>query len=308
MDRFGDEKAVTIRQPAIANLMIDSADRTYDLSGTYKIFKTTPFDFSIYKNESILNGFFTRIGTSEVVLEWDIPNVGSQTLRNEIFFDVSGIPLSTTLAQGFYNVSDILTALPRNMNTSCQLSGIPSTIANFSTSVFGDYANTITNFGSADYRFNANQPLIDRLISPSKQVTPNKVKIVNPQPDLRAFRYIDFVSYDLTYNQKLKDSSTALEPKDVLNRWYFDWDDEPSLDALGYPIYMGYTPFRSRRLYNPPKQIKWYSAMPIGNLGFQVYGDNGSNLSYLSNMSVPGDPFPPTNSTNWLMTLQVSEN
>lgn len=302
------EKAITIRQPATANLMIDSADRLYDLSGTYKSYKTTPFDFSIYKTQSILNGFFTRIGTSEVVLEWDIPNIGSQTLPNEIFFDVSGIPLSTTLAQGFYNVSDVLDALPRGMNIACETASIPSTIAFFSTSVFGDYANTITNFGSRNYTFSLNQPLIDRLISPSRQVIPNKIKLVNPQPDLRPFRYLDFVSYDLTYNQKLKDSSTTDEPKDVLNRWYFDWETEPNLDVLGYPIYMGYSPFRTRRIYNPPKQIKWYSEMPVGNLRFEVYGDNGSNLSYLSNMSSPGDPFPPTNTTNWLMTLQVSEN
>lgn len=302
------ETAVTIRQPATANLMLDSADRAFDLSGTYKIYGTTPFDFSITKPQNLLNGFFNRIGTSEVVLDWDIPNIGSKTLNNEIFFDVSGIPLSTTLARGFYNVADVLTALPKGMNIACQIASIPSTIALFSTSVFGDYANTITNFGSANYTFNPNQPLIDRLINPSKQVTPNRVKLVNTQPDLRPFRYIDFVSAELTYNQDLKDSSTTNQVRDVLNRWYFDWDTEPSLDSLGYSIYMGYTPFRARRIYNPPKQIRWGNNQPIGQLSFQVYGDNGSNLSYLSNLSVPGDPFPPTNTTNWLMTLQVSEN
>ena len=308
MDTFSVEKGTTIRSPATANLMVDSADRAYDLSGTFRYYKTTPFDFTIYKSQSLLNGFATRIGTSEVVLEWNIPNIGSKVLNNEIFFDVSGTPLSTTLAQGFYNVSDVLTALPKNMNIACQVASIPSTIALFSTSVFGDYANTLTNLGSAKYTFGSNQPLIDRLINPSAQITPTKSKIINPAPDLRPFRYIDFVCNDLTYNQNLKDSSTTNEPKDVLNRWYFDWDEEPSLDSMGYSIFMGYTPFRSRRLYNPPKQIKWTSAMPVGNLRFEVYGDNGSNLSYLSQLAQPGDPFAPTNFTNWLMTLQVSEN
>ena len=61
------DKGTTIRQPATANLMIDSADRD---EARYN----SPWDFQITKGQSILNGFFTRVGTTEVTLEWNIPN------------------------------------------------------------------------------------------------------------------------------------------------------------------------------------------------------------------------------------------
>ena len=58
---------------------------------------------------------------------------------------------------------------------------------------------------------------------------------------------------------------------------------------------MGYTRFVRRRLYNPPKQIKWQPNQPMGNLSFQVYGDDGD--------LVTADLLD----SNWLMTLQLSE-
>jgi len=67
MSSYGPEKAVTIRYPATANLMIDSSDRNTTRN-------PSAWDFQITKNQSIQNGFFTRVGTTEVVLEWCEPN------------------------------------------------------------------------------------------------------------------------------------------------------------------------------------------------------------------------------------------
>jgi hypothetical protein len=58
---------------------------------------------------------------------------------------------------------------------------------------------------------------------------------------------------------------------------------------------MGYRPFNYRRLYNPPKQIRWDNIQPVGNLTFQVYNDQGVLA-------------PMRTTTNWLMTLQLSED
>jgi hypothetical protein len=106
------------------------------------------------------------------------------------------------------------------------------------------------------------------------------------------------VSEDLTYAQDLKDSSTQIINRDVIVRWYFSDDTPEQLDAYGFPILMGYTQFSRRRLYNPPKQIKWDRDLPLGNLRFTLYDQDG-NLPFTR---VPSD------STNWLMTLQLSEN
>ena len=103
------------------------------------------------------------------------------------------------------------------------------------------------------------------------------------------------MSNQLTNNQSVKDASTAANVRDVLVRWYFDYDNQTPTDEYGYPILMGYSPFYLRRLYNPPKQIQWQSNIPVGNLSFQLYNNNG-----LLQSVVP--------ETQFLMTLQISEN
>jgi hypothetical protein len=74
------------------------------------------------------------------------------------------------------------------------------------------------------------------------------------------------------------------------------WDVEPQYDAYGFPILMGYKKFVVRRLFNPPKQIRWTNNQPLGNIAFQVYDDTGSLLTASAEEN------------NWLMTLQFSEN
>jgi len=311
------ERSQTIRQPATANLMIDSADRPFDLSGGYRYYPNTPFDFQIKKNQALLNGFFHRIGTTEVALEWDIPNIYSGLGTDYVTFDVSGAKVSSFLEQGFYTVKDILSYLPSAMNQSMEVNGI-------STGVYGLFSTSINDQDSLNYGLSNSlgkqfsfqeDPLINKLFVQNQASNSQTTKIFRNFIDLRPFRYIDFICDDLTYNQELKDADTTNQPKNVLNRWYFDWDNPPELDEFGYPIYQGYTPFRQRRLYNPPKQIRWNNEMPIGNLRFQVYGDNGSNLAYLSTNfraweypNGTSNSYAPTNTTNWLMTLQASEN
>ena len=114
------------------------------------------------------------------------------------------------------------------------------------------------------------------------------------QADLRPFRYIDFVSTQLTYNQNVKDASTATIVRDVLARWYFAYDQPPTLDEYGFPILMGYSAFCLRRTFSPPKQIKWESNMPVGNLTFQLYNSAGELIETEAD-------------TSWQMTLQISE-
>ena len=92
----------------------------------------------------------------------------------------------------------------------------------------------------------------------------------------------------------MKDASTAKIVRDVLVRWYFAFDQPPALDAYGFPILMGYTPFCLRRTFSPAKQSMWENNIPVGNLEFQVYDPNGQ----LAIMSAR---------TQYQLTLQASE-
>ena len=280
-----EEKGVTIRQPATANLMIDSADRNSNVN-------PSAFDFQISRNNSILNGFFSRIGTTEVVLEWNEPN-GAYLAPISTNITLPGGSVSTVTTEfgslGFYTAEQALGHLCSTVST---VGGglIITPNSNNGTLELGTF--TGSNFDFDPSPSLQKLGLIANIAVPSLDIGP---------PDLRPFRYLDFVSQQLTYNQELKDTATNTSTRDVLCRWYMAWDNPPTYDGLGFPILQGYTPFTERRLFNPPKQIKWEPNMPIGNIAFQVFGNN--TVVPISDL-VPVD----NNGSQWLMTLQVSEN
>jgi len=286
------ERAVTIRQPATANLMLDSNDLT----------KGNASDFSIQRNQSILNGFFTRIATSEVVLEWNIPN--GEFLSNTsltITYGANPAIVYTPNPKLFYTVESMLDEIKELVNTV-----LGAVDVDVGPLPLIDAGPPVVTGGSGTYIYSVDNTT--PLVITGTLAVPLGIEPVGAfnwiyqvqNPDLRAFRYLDFVSSQLTYNQELKDASTKEFVRDVLCRWYMVYDNPPSLDAYGFPILMGYTPFFLRRIFSPPKQIRWSPQQVLGNISFQVYTD-------FNNLLLDEVVTVPTN-FNWLMTLQVSEN
>lgn len=269
----------TIRQPSVANLMIDSADRLANYA--------SPWDFQIVKKQSLFNGFFTRIGATEVVLEWQNPNIVTGVNDTLVFTIVDASPTVTVvLEQGFSTVGNLLDAIVSRLNDATSASRF----------------EVIQSGGQYGIRDTANSGVNDISVAPGRLTTQmgftasSGTPFLTPtDPDLRPYRYIDFVSNQLTYNQALKDVTSNLRDQSVLARWYFAFDNPTPSDQYDFPILMGYQPFYLRRLYNPPKQIAWESNMPIGQVGFEVYGNDGNLVSNTAN-------------SNFLMTLQISEN
>lgn len=301
---FGTRPSITFRPSATANLMIDSANRT---SGS------SPWDFQISKRESIMNGFFNRIATTEVVLEWCYDNINS---NNALFIDISGVGANTyvnhnyqiQIQQGTYTVAGVLQQIVQELNSATGTTGATFTLVP-NNPLYG--TTTIDCSGAVFNMWPQNPVLVQRLqqqlgfydytdLIPLGGSGFNSFTFLQC-PDIRPFRYIDFTCSDITYAQYLKDSSTATQPRDVLCRWYFAEDGQENLDSCGFPILQGYTRFVRRRIFNPPKYIRWDNNLPIGNLRFEVYSDSGVLIPTLSGYSVSDD-------ANWLMTLQVSEN
>jgi hypothetical protein len=272
---------VQIRQPATANLMVDSADRS---SGTWG-------NFTINRTNSILNGFFHRIGATEVVLEWNEPNIVNRVVNGvqqaQVSVVVAGTTYSVTLGQGFYNVSEAFASLVLAL-TAANIPGATWTFVQEAGSPALWSLNAGVNYDVL------NTPLAVRMniYSPGQDGQPGRIVTA---PDLRPYRYIDIVSPSLTYNQKLKDASTAPLVRDVLVRWYFAWDEAPTFDTDGFPILMGYTAFSARRIYSPPKQIRWENNMPVGQIKFEVYSNDGTLITS-------------DDDNQFLMTLQSCED
>lgn len=287
------ERGATIRMPSTANLMVDSADRDQKRY-------PDPADFQINKTQSIMNGFFTRIGLTEHIVEWNYPNLNTDLGSDTITFNIGGTDYPVTLTTGFYNVAEALDAVVAAAN-ALPLPGVTLSVKGPTSSLpytvlAGTAAFGIQNGGLANMLFPGEDP---------GSQPPSAVWVVL-EPDLRAFRYLDFVSDKLTYNQDLKDDATNIANRTVLTRWYFSYDQPPSTDAYGYPILMGYTGFVLRRTFNPPKQIRWDSSMPIGQLEFKVYADPIAAEVW----GLPGGLFTgPRWSAHWdwLATLQLSE-
>jgi hypothetical protein len=239
-----------------------------------------------------MNGFFTRVGTTEVVMEWFSGNIGGST--GQFVYTVGETAYDFSLA-GFFTVADLLDAMVSNLNEFTPSTGLTWTVA----TVQGGGAS-LTATGAPGIVFSVASPALVGLIQePSLGGTipaggSESFDIEPVQADLRSTRYLDIVCTQLTNNQAVKDASTAENVRDVLCRWYFDYDNQNPLDAYGFPILMGYTPFCIRRIFNPPKQIQWQTNVPIGQMAFQLYDDRGE-LAKVSN------------NTDFLMTLQASE-
>ena len=92
------DRGTTIREPSTANFLIDSYDRPTT---------QTASNFTIAKKNSLFNGFFTRFGVAEVVLDWGIPNISLELYANNQFsiLDASANPHLVYFAPGNYNVA-----------------------------------------------------------------------------------------------------------------------------------------------------------------------------------------------------------
>jgi hypothetical protein len=275
VDYIPAEKGVVIRMPSVANLMVDSSDRT----PAYP----TPWQFQITKPQSLLNGFFTRVAATEVVLNWFEPNIVTGS-NDEFTIEVTATSTSYTinLNQGTYTVAQVLDYIVDALNDEG---------TGLTWSITGVGANCLLEATGA---FTIEETPLSLLLAFNANA-PSSTYFGLFGPDLRPARYIDFTSSDLTYCQNVKDGTTNKFDNNVLCRWYFAWDNPPVLDEYGFPILMGYTPFSCRRLFSPAKQIKWESNMPIGNLNFKVVNE----FNRLPNSLRV--------STSWQMTLQLSE-
>ena len=120
-------------------------------------------------------------------------------------------------------------------------------------------------------------------------------------PYLSPTEYIDVICSQLTYNQKLKDTSTSTAPRDMLARIYLTPASQDNTGNM-FPT----SPFTIYRNFTMPKQVRWEDKQPIGNLFFQLYDDQGREIQ----QSVINAGYTPQtlSSTSWKFSALVSED
>jgi len=292
MEFIPAEKAVPVREPSTANLLIDSIDRLL-ANGTEKNGESSA-NFTITLNQNIMTGYFTRLAVSEIYLDWCVDNISAGAGNNKLYVKVSSTTYGAQLPDGQYTVKQALDQLVLSLATATP-GGYVWTIID-STAVPGVKALHLAVSGTPT-NFTILTGNLQTELNLQANVSGNDFPMNCPK--ILPYTYIDFVSNSLTYNQALKDATTSTTSYNVLYRWYFANDNVPqTLDAYGYPIFQGYQRFIIRRVLPYPKQIRWTANQPIGQLQFQVFSSQGIVLSAAE---VAGGEM------EWAMTLLVSE-
>jgi hypothetical protein len=280
MDFVPKERATPIREPSTANLLIDSIDRTDGVGSA---------DFTITKKQNILNGFFTRLAVVEVVLDWCIPNINPVFKNDVLTYNVGTESYSITIPEGHYTIARLLNTIKTELNVQSIAEGLGITWSVTGNVNDDGYATLSASGDEVSFPVSPLQTQLNL----ASEIFANDFPV--DCPAVLPITYLDFTCDQLTYNQELKDEATNLTTRNTLYRWVFAWDEPSPVDSLGYPVFQGYLPFRTRRYLAFPKQVRWETNMPIGQLNFQVYDSQGE--------LVPTQ----TGEMEWNMLLQVSE-
>lgn len=336
----GIDPAITQRPVSSAILGIDSEDRFDDLAEARDILtlpeiKVSPYSFQISKATSILNGFFTRIGITEVAFPFVLPNVNTRTRRIKVQYQIAPAPVVEVLLvlpDGFYTPAQLASAFQQSVRN------IDASLNAF-TMVYGvgaplepgppPYASGVSPSIPA-FTFATNNPAVQIAFKP---MTPNSAEFPYPAYtrqlyDMMGFtdnqagtlgttgfggytlcqavRYIDIVCVQITNNQALKDNSSAIVNRDMLCRLYVADPSAPSVVDTKSSAFCpaGCMPFTIYRNFATPKFVQWLPNQPVpGQLKFEVYSDDGSLLTTLDDNARNG-----YNRCDWAITLLVSEN
>jgi len=334
-DTNARQLAMTVRPSSTALLTIDSEDRYSSYEAERKV-SSTPYNFSISKTESLMPGFMTRLGVSEIVFPWAIPNVNLKTQTLSFTYQVAGANVfvgSIKIPIGFYTPSELATVLQADIRAAAATGGAGAAFTmtygssvdgsandvplfKYATNVVGE---TIAFFpetpNSSAYPYSAQSKQLFDLLGFIKANQTQSAGANGVYTFCQATRYIDIVSNQLTNSQAQKDQTSQTVARDMLCRVYLGDGGgggqstvQPSNAAFSPP---GCAPLVIYRNFTNPKQIQWIPNMNIpGFLQFQVYDDSGELLDEM--VSLPSTSYPPPGyvaggSMDWSMTMLVSE-
>jgi len=304
--------AVSVRPSSTALFTINSADR-YGTIGDKRdstVF-ISPYDFTIRKNESLLNGFFTRMAVTEVVFPVTLPNVSGSTNYMAVTIQVgSASPTSSIYTPGasFFTPPEIAADLQTYLRTlDASLSGATCVYGATGNPQFVIDANTATTSitfspvaqNTTNFPYSSDQiQLFDMFGFTAANCATNGSGLLFSQSTFfQKYQYFDIVSTLLTGNQNLKDSTTSPIDRTILCRLYVDYENSynvPASNADFAPA--GTTPITIYRKFPVPKFVQWDVKQPVGQLNFQVYDQDG----VLLDPAIFG-------SMDWKMSVLVSE-
>jgi hypothetical protein len=312
------EHVETCRHPASAFLLIDSQDRVQSSSSSDpsvavqekpESFLQPMNNFTIYKRQPFLTGYFHRIAVTECRFEFGTPNVNRR--NNLIQFDVVDVSggnfVTIEINEGFYTPDELASELETQLNTD--ISGATWTV-NYIADCFEITCSD--EFVISPYPYPTVEQTLRGLFYMMNFSAKNNgfvpanystTQIGMFHPPLVYTRYIDICSRTLTQYQKVKDNSTREnQTPAVLCRIYLTNDENPA-----YPGSAGTV---IERIWNTPKYSSWSPGQFIDQIDIQLRDDAGNLLyiEYNGEQTEAGLKGAIENNNQFQLTLHCSES
>lgn len=329
-----------VRQPAVSVFTVDTADRRiFDIQG-FRVDTTSPNEILINKQQTLMNGYITRVALTEMNMEWNTPNViaNGPCKNNTLLFERSDGPngavlesVTISLDEGFYTPNELAANLTLKLNSYQSGTGVfgatawevvyndPKQNGNFVIRFSGTFSPAFF-WRIRPQNQNTNDDLCNLMgfTSPPKSFYKN---LIGSYASMTYTPYFDIVSTQLTKKQNVNDNSTSIiTGRNLLARIYLnnagfvgredatDGGAEPQAIAL-CPI-VGCRPFSLYKSFETPKQIYWDTKEFIAVVDLQLVDYKGRIL-YAKNQGAAtvssGLVAECGDSSEFQLTLQITE-
>jgi hypothetical protein len=328
-----------VRQPAVSVLTVDTADRRiFDVDG-FRVDSTSPNQIYINKQQTLMNGYITRVALTELNMEWNTPNViaSGACKNNTLLFERSdsatGVVLESrtiTVDEGFYTPNELAAALTSACNNVGPGTGLFGTtnweiVYNSPLQIAGFVIRFTGTFVPAFYwRIHPqNTNSSDDLCNLMGLTTPPKTfykNLIGSYASMSYTPYFDIVSSQLTKKQNVNDQSTSvITGRNLLARIYLNNEGfvgrqdattpaEPQANAQCDIV--GCRPFSLYKEFQIPKQIYWDTKEFISVIDLTLIDYKGRVL-YAKNQGTAsaggGIVAECGDSSEFQLTLQITE-
>lgn len=354
-----ENPGVPLRMPAVCLMTVDTADRliyTQSTSAAPASLATGGFSDanfgntnSVYinKQQTLINGYITRVALTDFNMNWYIPNVNQNNNSFTVNLLAAPSPQTITVSarktglpnvvDGWYTMTELATSLTTALNAAVVAAGLGalyvfSVQANKEERYFSIFNNA--GIAGSKARFSIVPRFGNRTERLSSQVDDlcQMMGFGNLRADItgEAFTgsyasmlftpYIDIVSKQLTKKQNINDNCTSqISGQNLLYRIYINSNGivaNPSSAASGTgadaqeSFMLGCRPFTISREFQTPKQIYWDTKEFINVIDLELQDYLGRTLY------MPVSAYRTTDentydcgneANNWQLTLQITE-
>jgi len=283
-------QGTTIRQPATAQLLIDSLDRFQNgwPANGQDAQNNSSSNWRLNLQQIVLNGYLTRLGVSQIMFQWNLPTI-IEDYNDKLLIDYDGTLYQVNLVPGYYDVDSMATMLQTEINSDIGGGAAFAVTWNALRGLFEFDSGAGHTFFFTDTETGDAIDLEIRrtlhTIGVFKDTTAAQTFFGVP-PTMLATRYIDICSSYLTKYQRLKDANTL--PSNITStaiaRIFGVALNSVSpirgSTALTDPASPGTSPYYIAVDYTFPKQISWNSDEGLSNFDIQLRDEDGELVPY----------------------------